>query len=41
MLDLPADLLDEVAQVLASRDGFVLEPGHVALSGTCARCAAR
>lgn len=40
VLDLPGDLLDEVAQVLVSRDGFVLEPGHVALSGRCARCAA-
>lgn len=40
VLDLPAELLDDVAQVLASRDGFTLDPGHVALSGTCARCAA-
>ncbi|MBU4214190.1 MAG: transcriptional repressor [Actinobacteria bacterium] len=40
VLDLPAELLDDVARVLASRDGFALDPGHVALSGTCARCAA-
>ena len=40
VLDLPAELLDDVARVLESRDGFTLDPGHVALSGTCARCAA-
>ncbi|WP_235929600.1 Fur family transcriptional regulator [Cellulomonas citrea] len=39
VLDLPAELLDDVARVLESRDGFTLDPGHVALSGTCARCA--
>ncbi|MBU4335869.1 MAG: transcriptional repressor [Actinobacteria bacterium] len=40
VLDLPADLLDEVGRELARRDGFVLDPGHVALSGTCAACSA-
>jgi len=36
--DLPADLLDQVAEVMALRDGFLLDPGHVALSGTCREC---
>ena len=38
--DLPEDLLDAVAGRLARQDGFVLDTGHVALSGTCATCAA-
>jgi Fe2+ or Zn2+ uptake regulation protein len=37
--DLPADLLDEVAATLARRHGFVLDAGHVALSGLCRDCA--
>lgn len=37
--DLPGDLLDEVAAVLARRHRFTLDAGHVALSGTCATCA--
>ncbi|MFC3689684.1 Fur family transcriptional regulator [Aquipuribacter hungaricus] len=37
--DLPGDLLDDVAARVLASDGFVLEPTHVALSGTCARCA--
>jgi Fur family transcriptional regulator, ferric uptake regulator len=36
--DLPADLLDEVEAELASRHGFFLEAGHVALSGLCRAC---
>lgn len=36
--DLPADLLDAVAGRLARETGFVLDPTHVALSGTCAAC---
>jgi Fe2+ or Zn2+ uptake regulation protein len=37
--DLPADLLDPVATVLARRHGFALDAGHVALSGVCLACA--
>lgn len=40
ILDLPADLLDGVAGALLARYAFVLEPGHVALSGLCERCSA-
>lgn len=36
--DLPPDLLDGVAAQLARRYGFVLDAGHVALSGTCRQC---
>jgi Fur family transcriptional regulator, ferric uptake regulator len=39
VVDLPGDLLDGVATRLAAEQGFVLDPGHVALSGTCAACA--
>jgi len=38
--DVPSDLLDGVAAVLAGAHGFVLDAGHVALSGLCAGCAA-
>lgn len=38
--DLPGDLLDDVAAVLARRHAFLLDAGHVALSGTCAGCRA-
>ena len=38
VLDLPADLLDGAASRLRSEHGFVLDAGHVALSGTCDRC---
>lgn len=37
--DLPADLLDGVAEQVALRSGFLLDPGHVALSGVCRACA--
>jgi Fe2+ or Zn2+ uptake regulation protein len=36
--DLPSDLLDEVTAMLARRHGFVLDAGHVALSGVCRQC---
>lgn len=36
--DLPPDLLDDVAAVLAREHGFQLEAGHVALSGLCQNC---
>jgi Fur family transcriptional regulator, ferric uptake regulator len=41
VLDLPPKLLDPVARRLARDSGFELDPGHVALSGRCADCAAR
>jgi Fe2+ or Zn2+ uptake regulation protein len=39
VVDLPADLLD--ALTISARDqfGFILDPLHVALSGTCRDCA--
>lgn len=36
--DLPGDLLDEVAAVLSRRHRFILDAGHVALSGVCQGC---
>ena len=36
--DAPAGALDEAAAVLRRRLGFHLDPGHVALSGTCRAC---
>lgn len=38
VLDLPRDLLDDVAVVLARRHDFILDADHVALSGTCSGC---
>ena len=38
VVDLPADLLDEVTARVEEVCGFDLEPGHVALSGLCASC---
>ena len=38
VVDLPGDLLDQVAARLESDAGFVLDPAHVALSGTCSAC---
>jgi Fe2+ or Zn2+ uptake regulation protein len=40
VFDAPHDLLDGAARELVRLHGFVLDPGHVALSGACARCAA-
>lgn len=40
LVDLPATALDTAAAALTSEHGFTLDPTHVALSGTCARCAA-
>jgi Fe2+ or Zn2+ uptake regulation protein len=40
VIDLPASLLDDVAALVRSQHGFQLDPSHVALSGTCARCLA-
>jgi Fur family transcriptional regulator, ferric uptake regulator len=39
VVDLPVDVLDAAAQRMAAETGFVLDPTHVALSGTCAACA--
>jgi Fe2+ or Zn2+ uptake regulation protein len=36
--DLPADLLEGVATRIARHHGFILDAGHVALSGVCAEC---
>ena len=38
VLDVRADLLDEVAEELRSQARFELDPGHVALTGWCAAC---
>jgi Fur family ferric uptake transcriptional regulator len=40
VVDLPGDLLDAVADRLRDDVGFILDPAHVALSGTCRACAA-
>ena len=39
VVDLPADLLDALGPLVRERSGFVLDPAHVALSGTCRDCA--
>lgn len=41
VVDLPGDLLDDAAARVRAASGFVVEPAHVALSGTCAACAER
>jgi Fur family ferric uptake transcriptional regulator len=38
VIDLPGTLLDDVARQVADDHGFVLDPSHVALSGTCVSC---
>jgi Fur family transcriptional regulator, ferric uptake regulator len=38
VIDLPATLLDDVARQVVDQHGFVLDPSHVALSGTCQDC---
>lgn len=38
VIDLPGSLLDDVARTVADEYGFVLDPAHVALSGTCVSC---
>jgi Fur family transcriptional regulator, ferric uptake regulator len=40
VIDLPDDLLATPAQRLHAEHGFVLDPGHVALSGLCRDCVA-
>lgn len=39
VIDLPDDVLAPAAQRLRADQGFVLDPGHVALSGLCRDCA--
>jgi Fur family ferric uptake transcriptional regulator len=39
MVDLPVDVLEGAAERMAREAGFVLDPTHVALSGTCSACA--
>jgi len=39
VLDVPTEVLDGAASELLRLYGFTLDPGHVALSGACARCA--
>jgi Fur family ferric uptake transcriptional regulator len=41
VIDLPGDALARAADRLRRDHGFVLDPGHVALSGLCADCAAQ
>lgn len=38
LAELPTDLMDGLAELLAVEHGFVLDASHVALSGTCAAC---
>ena len=40
LFDLPAGLMADLAERLRISHGFELEPGHVALSGTCHACLA-
>ena len=39
VIDLPDDVLATAAARLREDEGFILDPGHVALSGTCRDCA--
>jgi Fur family transcriptional regulator, ferric uptake regulator len=39
VVDLPADLLDALTASARDQFGFILDPLHVALSGTCRSCA--
>lgn len=41
VLDIPAATMAPLQARLAAEQGFLLEPGHTALLGTCARCASR
>lgn len=38
VLDLPRSLLDDAAVQIRARSGFLLDPDHTALSGTCSAC---
>jgi Fur family ferric uptake transcriptional regulator len=39
VVDLPVDVLESAAARMQQEAGFVLDPTHVALSGTCSACA--
>jgi Fe2+ or Zn2+ uptake regulation protein len=39
VVDLPPDVLESAGRRMERESGFVLDPTHVALSGTCATCA--
>jgi Fur family ferric uptake transcriptional regulator len=39
VIDLPREVLADAAGQLRRAEGFVLDPGHVALSGLCRECA--
>ncbi len=41
VVDLPAHLLDALSASAQDQFGFILDPPHVALSGTCRDCAHR
>jgi Fur family ferric uptake transcriptional regulator len=38
LVDLPVDVLESAGRRMRQEAGFVLDPTHVALSGTCAAC---
>jgi Fur family transcriptional regulator, ferric uptake regulator len=40
VVELPADLFDDLARRVAETTGFVVEPSHFALPGRCRECAA-
>jgi Fur family transcriptional regulator, ferric uptake regulator len=39
VVELPADLFDEVAERVGATTGFVIDPAHFALPGRCRACA--
>ena len=41
LVDLPPDVLEGAGRRMRQEAGFLLDPTHVALSGTCASCAAQ
>ena len=40
VIDLPRSVLDDAGRAIELSTGFRLDPDHMALSGTCARCGA-
>ena len=41
VIDLPRSVLDDAGRAIEEATGFRLDPDHMALSGTCSRCARR
>jgi Fe2+ or Zn2+ uptake regulation protein len=39
VIDLPRSVLDDAGRAIEEATGFRLDPDHMALSGTCSRCA--